>query len=106
MSLCGDIHPNPGPSVSNFLNVLHMNVNSITANNKLDEIYSLCIHNNIDVICLNETKLDDSISNDDIMIPGFNAPFRSDRNRHGGGVAIYTRDYLRVRLRNDLRSPD
>mgnify|MGYP000176344217 CR=1 FL=1 len=103
--LSGDIHPNPGPGSRDIMNVLHLNVNSLTANNKIDELESLCLHNNIDVICLNETKLDKTIADEDIQISGFNLPFRCDRNRAGGGVAIYTSESLNAKLRSDLSIP-
>lgn len=39
--------------------------------------------------------MDEFITNEEIYIPGYNL-FRKDRNRFGGGVAIYTRDILNV----------
>jgi len=42
----------------------------------------------IDIIALNETKLDDVITDDDLTIPDFSI-FRADRNRHGGGIVLY-----------------
>ena len=42
---------------------------------------------------MNETRLDESISNDEVSIPGYNL-FPKDRNRFGGGVAICTRNIL------------
>ena len=40
------------------------------------------------IICLTETKLSDKISNEEIGLPGYDVICR-DRNRKGGGVAIY-----------------
>ena len=37
-----------------------------------------------------------------ISIPGYQKPFRRDRNKRGGGTAIYCADHLPVRRRNDL----
>ena len=42
---------------------------------------------------LAETKVDDSVSDASISIPGFEL-FRRDRTRHGGGVALYVRSSL------------
>ena len=42
----------------------------------------------LDMLTLNETKLDDNISDKYIEIGG-NEMVRKDRNRFGGGVAIY-----------------
>ena len=40
------------------------------------------------MLCLNETKIDDSISDDDIETEGYIVN-RKDRNRFRSGVAIY-----------------
>ena len=42
--------------------------------------------NKVDVIAINETKLDKKIADDAIAIDDFILK-RLDRNRHGGGVA-------------------
>ena len=41
-----------------------------------------------DILTLNETRLDSSILDCEVQIPGYDI-IRSDRNRYGGGVAIY-----------------
>ena len=54
-----------------------------------------------DIICINETRLNNSIDNNVVKIPGYDI-LRRDRNRHGGGVAIYIRDSFLYVNRNDL----
>ena len=54
-----------------------------------------------DVICINETRLDDSIDNSEVKIPGYDL-IRKDRNRNGEGVAIYLRDVIPYTNRADL----
>ncbi len=44
-------------------------------------------------LCLNETRLDNSISNSEVEIRGYEL-VRRDRNRNGGGVAIYLRNNI------------
>ena len=39
-----------------------------------------------------ETKLDNSFQTAQFVIDGYKEPFRLDRNKNGGGVAIYVRD--------------
>ena len=39
---------------------------------------------------ITETKPDDSFAEQQFHIEGFNIPFRFDRNRHGGGLLLYT----------------
>ena len=55
----------------------------------------------LDILALNETRLDDSISEKYIEISGYEI-VRKHRNRVGGSVAIYYRDHLNVRNREEL----
>ena len=41
-----------------------------------------------DILCIVEIWLDNSIDDKEISIPGYHS-IRLDRNRHGGGIAIY-----------------
>ena len=66
-----------------------LNINSIR--NKIEELKSL-ITGNIDVLVVIETKLDDSFPTAQFYIDGYSAPYRLDRNRHGGGILIYVRE--------------
>ena len=54
-----------------------------------------------DIITLNETRLDSSVLNIEIEIPGYDI-VRRDRNRSGGGVAMYIRSHIPYTIRNDL----
>ena len=45
--------------------------------------------------------LDSSISNNKINISGYDV-VRKDRNRNGGGVALYIRNVIDYKIRNDL----
>lgn len=47
----------------------------------------------VDVLAVNETRLDDSVSSSEMSIPGYYLE-RNDHNRHGGGVALYIRDTI------------
>ena len=49
--------------------------------------------NNIDILALNETKIDHIVSDSLISIDGYNHE-QCDRNRHGGGVLIYIEDTI------------
>ena len=108
---CGDIHPNPGPN-PNYLKTSLINTRSLLAgynNNlpldeqytKLDEVRLLINERNLDIIALNETWLDESLSNDLLHIENFDL-YRNDRNRHGGGVALYIKKSFSTKLRKDL----
>ena len=100
--LSGDVSLNPGPSKIPQLNsetwspfrkrglhVLHLNINSILP--KIDELRQIAKTSKVSVIGISETKLDDTVTNNEINIEGYSA-LRHDRNRQGGGVACYVRN--------------
>jgi hypothetical protein len=113
--LSGDINVNPGPpDTSNDCvnwgifkrrgyHLLHLNVNSLLP--KVDELRTIAKTTNAALIGITESKLDDSISDSEITIVGYDL-LRKDRNRHGGGVACYVRQDIcyndRKPLSNDL----
>ena len=72
-----------------------------------DEIEVLMRENKIDILALNETKLDTELDSKteekQVSIPGYTV-LRCDRNSHGGGVAIYLRDTLNFEHRTDLKT--
>ena len=59
----------------------------------IDEIRLIVSENQIHVLALNETRLDDSIGDNEVKIPNYSL-IRKDRNRSGGGVAIYVHETL------------
>ena len=73
--------------------------------NKLDHLKILMSKNPFDIICLNETFCDDSIADNEISLPDYSIE-RKDRNRHGGGVAMYIRNNLTFVRRIDLETDD
>ncbi|MEW8545561.1 MAG: reverse transcriptase family protein [Candidatus Thiodiazotropha sp.] len=115
---CGDVHPNPGPGsdndladlsqsssndsfelLSNHLSIVHFNVQSLLP--KMDILRGEA--EAYDILVFSETWLKPVINNDSILIENFSPPFRKDRSdRTGGGVAIYVRDTLTCKQRQDL----
>ena len=57
------------------------------------EIEMLLRDNKIDILALNETKIDEIADDSLISIDGYFHE-RHDRNRHGGGVLIYIKDTI------------
>ena len=57
----------------------------------IDEIRILFTDQCLDVLALNETRLDDNISNEDIHIDSYDL-IRFDRSRKGGGVCMYVKN--------------
>ena len=98
--LAGDVERNPGPLNVNNMKIYHLNVRSLV--NKVDEITVEA--QDFDIVGFTETHLDDTIPNDDINMPDFRTPIRRDRNRHGGGIAVYVKNSICVKRRQDLES--
>ena len=61
----------------------HLNINSVR--NKF-EVLTYIIDNNIDLLLISETKLDDSFPTAQFQMKGFSVPYRYDRNGKGGGL--------------------
>jgi hypothetical protein len=67
----------------------------------IDELRLNMQHQYLDILVLNETRLDETISNSEISIDKYTL-VRNDRTRHGGGVAMYIRNSINFNLRNYL----
>ena len=83
------------------LNIMYLNIHYLYS--KLDELKILLSQKNeIDIICLCETSLNDQFSNDELRLENYQL-FRKDRKTNGGGLAIYVKESLRVSVREDLQ---
>ena len=51
---------------------------------------------------MNETKLDDNTHNEDLFVMDFHPISGKDRNKYGGGVAIYVSEDIKFKKRDDL----
>ena len=81
--------------IVNKLTIAHLNTNSLR--NKFEFLISL-IKDNIDVLMISETKLDESFPTSQFMINSFSAPFRLDRNDKGDGIILYIREDIPSRV--------
>ena len=90
------IEPNPGPHDNKQLTIAHVNINSITADGKKDELEQFIATNNIQILAVTETKLDSNVANSEYLITDFHPPLTKHRTRHGGGVALYFHKTLPV----------
>ena len=75
----------------------HLNINSIR--NKLDAL-PLIVKNNVHILMISETKLDDSFLTAQFLLNSFSAPYRLDRNSKAGGILSYIRKDIPSRLLN------
>ena len=82
------------PSFASSFNIAHVNINSITAPYWLDELEQFAESNHIHVLCTTETKLDTTVNKSLYTMSSFSQPLTRHRNRKGGGVAIYARNYI------------
>ena len=77
-----------------YPSILLLNARSLVP--KLDELNLLSSSTNVNVMIVTESWLSSNILNEQIVIPGFGAPFRCDRSdgRVGGGVCVYVNDCI------------
>ena len=66
----------------------HLNINSIR--NKFDALS----------LMISETKLDDSFPTVQLLLHGFSARYRFDRNSKGSGILLYSKEDVLSRLLN------
>ena len=83
------------------LNIAHLNVNGLRS--KLDFIKILVHQEKFDILCVNETKIDSTVSDSEIAIPGY-LPYRQDRTLHGGGTIIYCSKNITAKKNTRLSS--
>jgi exonuclease III len=86
-------------SVKGF-KIAHLNIRSLIIKH-IDEFRIFLRKKQFDIICLNETMLDETIADNEVLIDGYEIT-RKDRNRHGGGVLLYIRNTINYKLRNEL----
>ena len=79
--------------------IASLNVNGLRSH--LDEVQLLLNNLGIQILALNETKLDSSIAKELTNISGYQQ-IRLDRTCNGGGVSIYIRDSVRFKPRDDV----
>ena len=76
-------------------------LNIVSLPKHLDEIRLLLHDKKMDVLALNETRLDPTISDELVNVEGYDI-LRADRTRNGGGVCIYVRCHVNYQKRPDL----
>ena len=91
--------------VENINRITIGNLNVASLPNKIDELRTI-VKNNIDILVLTETKLNNSNPTSQFLIDGFSVPYRQDRNRHGGGILIYVREDIPSKILTKHSFPD
>ena len=80
---------------TNKLIIDYLNINYLR--NKFEFLNSL-IKDNIDILMISETKLDQSFPTNQFMINAFSAFFRLDQNEKDGVIILYIREDIPSRL--------
>ncbi|CAB3981891.1 RNA-directed DNA polymerase from transposon BS [Paramuricea clavata] len=78
----------------------HINIASLVKH--IDELKIYLEKEPFDILSINESRLDETISTDVVSIPGYEMIVKN-RNRVGGGVAIYYCSVLNVMNRQDFQ---
>ena len=87
------------PHVRGF-RMASLNINQLTTH--IDELRILLANNDIDIISINETKLNESIRDHEVHIPGYEVIRRDRLKKCGGGVCFYVKNSINFTVRNDL----
>jgi len=86
------------PLKTKGLKICNLNIRSMV--NKMDQLRLLVKPQYVDIFTICETWLDPGITDEEISIDGYTV-IRNDRNRHGGGVAIYIRENIPFEIINN-----
>ena len=81
----------------NFNRVVLAHINIYLIRNKYDNLVQQ-ITNNVDILMISKTKLDNSFSEGQLLIPGYNSPYRFDKNCRGGDIILYVREDIPFKL--------
>ena len=90
--LYSSLHDNLQKYMHNGILMASINVRSLLP--KIEEIRILLSTTSMDLLCVCETWLDDSIGDSEIAVQGYSV-IRKDRNRHGGGVLVFIKDGIK-----------
>ena len=87
------------PSQRNF-KLASLNINKLTTH--IDELRLFLAHNEIDILSINGTKLNETISDNEVNILGYDIVPRDRTTGSGGGVCFYVKKSIKFTVRNDL----
>ena len=82
---------------------MHLNIASLIKH--IDQLRTILLNKPCHILSINETRLSENIDDGFVKINGYDI-FRADRNRAGGGVALYVKTAINANLRQDLVSDD
>ena len=80
----------------------YLNINSIRY--KFDNLKTI-INENLDILCIAESKIDKSFTTAQFMLPGYQKPYRLDISDRKGGLLVYIKSHLPSRLLKNFDIP-
>ena len=92
-------------SVNNRFNhvVGYLNISSLR--NKIDDLREICKKVQINILCVDETKLDDSLPDSQFKVNGHQFPvLRRDRDNRGGEKIVFIKQVLIVNRLKQLET--
>ena len=73
--------------------------------NKFDDLKHICKISPLEILCIDETKLDNSFPDSLFKIDSFiYRPYRRDRDRNGGGKMLFVRESLIIERIEDFET--
>ena len=76
-----------------------LNINSIRY--KSDNLKTI-INENLDILCISESKVDKSFTTAQFMLPGYHTPYRPNISDRKKGLLVYIKSHLPSRLLKTL----
>ena len=64
---------------------------------------SQLIKENVDILSIAETKIDETFSENEFLLNSFKKPFRLDKSTNRGGLMVFVRSDISSRRLSDLR---
>ena len=81
---------------------MYLNINSIR--NKFGDLDKI-VDGNIGILCIAETKLDESFPNNQFVLVGYHSPCRLDITDKKGGLMVFVKSHIPSRRLNDFKIP-
>ena len=76
-----------------------ININSIK--NRFELVFSF-VSNNIDVLLISETKINNTFCLSQFCVPGYSVPFRFDSAGNGGAIMLYVKEDIPCTMLNEF----
>ena len=81
----------------NLNSLIFGQINTNSIKNKFELLFSL-VSNNIDVLLISETKVDNTFPVSQFCVPGYSVQFRLDSTGNGGGIMLYIKEHIPCRM--------